>query len=141
MRRSIWVLAGAMALGAACSGVGPLGPGGNGLTLSPSNPILTAIGATTRLDLVIGDGMNLSGDEVTWRSSVPSVASVSADGVVTAMGDGSTTITADLGGPTASTTVTVQATIQNTARISAMDQTDGDQADNVATVSVLVSVN
>jgi uncharacterized protein YjdB len=59
--------------------------------------------ATTR----DGAGSVLSGRTITWSSSAPSVASVSVDGLVSALASGSTTITATSEGQSGSSSVTV----------------------------------
>src|SRR5579859_4246865 len=52
-------------------------------------------------------GNVLSGRTITWSSSTPSVASVSVDGLVNALGSGSATITATSEGQSGSSSVTV----------------------------------
>lgn len=67
----------------------------------PSEIILSKEGETAAL-LV----MNLpEGAEVLWRSADSSIATVDADGTVTAVGSGTTTVTAEVNGNTAETTV------------------------------------
>lgn len=52
-------------------------------------------------------GHTISGLGVTWTSSQPSVATVDANGVVTGVAGGMTTVTATIGGTTASVTIYV----------------------------------
>ena len=126
----------AVALGA-CTGVGPLAPGGAQRSVTTDTSLLEAIGATTQLELELPDGLEPSGLEATWRSSSPSVASVDANGVVTAVGQGSATITAETGGMSASTVITVDAQIVSVARVSS-DQNDTNPANDTATVTIIV---
>jgi uncharacterized protein YjdB len=121
-----------------CVGVGPLDPGGVEVQISPSSLLLTAIGARTRLEFTLGDGVPAA--NVVWRSSAPSVATVDSNGTVTAVADGTTTITAETGGMSASTTVTVSATIVNVVQVHAQ-QGETNTANNVSTVSVTVTAN
>src|SRR5262249_6201706 len=81
------------------------------LTVTPSNVTVT-VGATqqytatgTYSDL---STQNLTG-EVTWSSSNTAAATINPDGVASAGGPGSTTISATLGSTTGSTGLTVQA--------------------------------
>ena len=68
-------------------------------------------GTTTSLTVSLRDaaGRTLTGRTVRFASSTPSVATVSADGVVTGVSAGSTTITATSEGQSASVTLTVTA--------------------------------
>ena len=126
----------ALALGA-CTGVGPLGPGGVELSVRTDTSVLEAIGARTQLELELPDGLEPSGLETVWRSNAPSVASVDANGMVTAVGQGVATITAETGGMSASTVITVDAQIVSVARVSS-DQNDTNPANDTATVTLTV---
>lgn len=139
----VWSLGAALALGAGCTGVGPFEPGSGGeLSLTPANPVLSAIGATRQLQLVLGDVSDIIDDQaVDWTSSAPSVVSVNDSGVVTAVGDGNATITARWNGLSGVTTVTVAATITYTARVTAMDQADANAANNADVALVTVTVD
>lgn len=66
------------------------------VTVSPATPSLTAIGETVTLSATPkdGNGNTLSGSAVTWSSSDETVAQVSTAGLVTALKNGSATITA-----------------------------------------------
>ena len=121
----------------ACTGVGPLAPGGAQLSVTTDTSLLEAIGAQTQLELELPDGLEPSGLQATWRSSAPSVASVDANGLVTAVGQGAATITAETGGMSASTVITVDAQIVSVARVSS-DQTDTNPANDTATVTITV---
>jgi uncharacterized protein YjdB len=132
----------ALGLGAlmstACIGVGPLDPSALEVQITPPNLLLTAIGAQTQLAFTIGDGV--TPPDVAWRSSAPSVATVDSEGTVTAVGDGTATITAESQGMSASTTVTVAATILNVIQVTAQ-QTDTNTGNNVSTVIITVTVD
>lgn len=124
----------------ACSGVGPLDPLGVELRVTAENVVLEAIGARTQLALELPDGMTTVGLDVNWRSSAPGVVSVDGSGRVTALGQGVATISAQAGGLSASTLITVDAEISNTARVQS-DQTDPNPANNTATNTVTVQAN
>ena len=107
----------AAALLTSCGGGGesPTGP-------TPSTPVVASVaiaalppgnqlfvGATATLSAVGRDaaGQVVSGRTVTWSSTTPAVATVSASGVVTALTVGSTGIGATIDGISASTTLSV----------------------------------
>ena len=68
-----------------------------------------SLGETVQLtaSVVDGNGELVSGADVVWSSSDPQVASVSGQGLVTAVGNGSATVTARSGSASASVPVTV----------------------------------
>ncbi|MES2177596.1 MAG: Ig-like domain-containing protein [Gemmatimonadota bacterium] len=74
-------------------------------------PLAATIGLTDTLRMVVtardASGNVLPGVTTTWRTSAPSVASISLPGTVQALSVGYTTITATVEGKTASTTVRV----------------------------------
>jgi len=80
------------------------------VTVSPSSPSIQ-VGATTQLSAVTRDASNsvLTGRVVTWASENAGVASVNANGLVTAVAAGIVTITASSEGKTGSASVTVSA--------------------------------
>ncbi len=83
------------------------------ISVTPSTQTLNATGQTTQL-IATGNysASPLSQDlttSVQWGSSVPSVATVSSSGVVTAVATGAATITANLAGFVGSASVTVSA--------------------------------
>ena len=80
------------------------------VSVTPATPTLTALGRTVPLTAEVRDqaGQILSGATVTWSSSHPSVATVAANGLVTAVGRGIATITAAAGNATGSARVTVE---------------------------------
>ena len=126
--------------GSACTGVGPFEPGGLELRVTAETSLLETIGSQTQLELEFPDGLTTVGLETVWRSSNPSVASVDADGMVTALSQGSATITAEAAGLSASTTITVDADIVGVARVRS-DQTDTNAGNDSATVQVTVQAN
>jgi hypothetical protein len=126
--------------GSACTGVGPFEPGGLELRVTAPTSLLEAIGSQTQLELEFPDGLTTVGLEAVWRSSNPSVVSVDADGMVTALGQGSATITAEAAGLSASTTITVDADVVGVARVRS-DQTDTNVANDSATVRVTVQAD
>ncbi|MDB4917107.1 MAG: hypothetical protein JWM95_4751 [Gemmatimonadetes bacterium] len=78
------------------------------IAVTPALPTVT-VGNTQTMTATPRDsvGATVSGWPVTWSSSAPAVATISAAGVVTAVANGTTTITAAAGGITGTTTITV----------------------------------
>jgi hypothetical protein len=126
--------------GSACTGVGPFEPGGLELRVTAPTSLLEAIGSQTQLELEFPDGLTTVGLEAVWRSSSPSVVSVDADGMVTALAQGSATITAEAAGLSASTTITVDADVVGVARVRS-DQTDTNAGNDSATVRITVQAD
>lgn len=131
------ILAIGLAGSAACTGVSPLAPDGVALQVTADQSELTMIGARTRLRLQLPDGVLPAAGSVAWRSNAPSVAVVDGEGMVTAVGDGVANITAEVGGLSASTTITVAATILSVATVR-LDQEDVNPQNDAATVAVRV---
>lgn len=79
------------------------------ITLTPSALALTAIGGSAQVTAVALDasGNELPEVTVTWWSSATGVASVGAEGIVTAVANGQATITASAGTVTRAAAVTV----------------------------------
>ena len=79
------------------------------VTVSPATTELTVLGATVQLSAEVRDQNNrvMAGATVTWTSSANSVATVDAAGLVTAVGNGTATITASAGDARGTATVTV----------------------------------
>ena len=79
------------------------------LAVTPSTTTLNAIGQTTQLTATVRDANNnpITGASVSWSSSNPSVASVSAAGLVTAHGNGNTEIQVRSGNLSQAITITV----------------------------------
>lgn len=138
------LLAAALLLGPGCSGVGPFEPGTSAgeILVTPINPVLGAIGATQQLDLALGDAADIIDDQtIQWTSSAPGVARVDGAGLVTAVADGTAVITARWNGIQGTTTVTVDATILTTFRVSAAGQADGTPGNNSAAASITVTAD
>ena len=134
------IVSGAALLGAACTGVGPIGPNGVQLQVRAERSLLEAIGQQTQLELEFPDGMTTVGLETSWRSNNPGVVSVDATGMATAEGQGSATITADAGGLSASTTITVDARVVTVATVRA-NETDTNAANDSASVTLMIHAN
>ncbi len=77
--------------------------------VTPSEVTLTFLGQTRTLTVLVLDqsGSRFNGT-VTWASDDPSVATVSDQGVVTAVGSGTTTVRASVGGVSGAATVIVR---------------------------------
>ena len=80
------------------------------VSVTPATASLTALGRTVQLAAEVRDqgGQVLTGVTVTWSSTNASVATVAANGLVTAVGRGIATITAAAGNATGSARVTVE---------------------------------
>ncbi|HEV2750291.1 MAG TPA: Ig-like domain-containing protein, partial [Gemmatimonadales bacterium] len=78
------------------------------VTVSPASASLT-VGATTQLTATLRDALGnvLTGRAVTWTSTTPAVATVSATGLVTGVAAGPALVTATSGGQSGSAAVTV----------------------------------
>ena len=99
----------ALLLLVACGGgTGPVRGTVTSVQLSGGGASIMA-GTTTTFSASARDatGAVVAGATFTWSSSAPTVATVSASGVVTGLAVGTTTITASSGGASAATTVTV----------------------------------
>ena len=83
------------------------------VTVTPPTPNLGAIGATTQLTATAADanGNTVANATFTWTTGNASVATVSATGVVTAVGNGTTDITATSNAVEGSSEVTVTQTV------------------------------
>ena len=80
------------------------------ITIVPETATLTALGLTIRLEAEVydSDGSVIPDAPVSWSSSDPDIATVDADGLVTAISDGIVQITARSEDATASATVIVE---------------------------------
>ena len=83
------------------------------VTVSPATHELTAFGTTVQLTAEVRDqnARVMVGATVTWTSSASSVATVDASGLVTAVGNGTATITASAGSASGSAVVTVMQSV------------------------------
>ena len=79
------------------------------MNVTPATAQLTALGATVQLSANVRDqnGNVMTGVTVTWSTSAAAVATVNASGLVTAAGNGTTTITAMAGSSQGTAQVTV----------------------------------
>ena len=82
------------------------------IAVNPGTATLASLRATTQFSAIAHDqkGRPMAGKVFSWRSSNPSVATVSNAGLVTAVGDGSATISAMAEGVTGSANVMVSRT-------------------------------
>jgi len=82
------------------------------VAVTPANAVLL-IGATTALTATLKDGSNnlLTGRAVTWATSNAAVATVDADGLVTAVTAGTATIAAAAEGKSGTAAITVSAPV------------------------------
>ena len=93
------------------------------VTVTPAAVELNALGATEQLTAEVRDqdGQPMAGAAVTWSSSDASVATVDAQGLVTAAGNGTATITATAGSASGSATVTVRQVVSTVTVLPAAD--------------------
>ncbi len=79
------------------------------VAVMPTAMTLTAAGATARLAVAASDanGRPVTGKVITWTDSLPSVATIGPGGVVTAVANGTTRISATVEGITGSSLVSV----------------------------------
>jgi hypothetical protein len=107
-----WIpVVGLLALGAAaCDQTAVTLPEATSLSVSPEAMSMVE-GETSAVSAHVLDqrGQVLRNADASWSSSQPSVASVTADGTVTARSEGTATLTASYGGQTANVNVTVGA--------------------------------
>jgi uncharacterized protein YjdB len=80
------------------------------VVVSPEAVTLTEIGATTELTATVldADGVEIEGAVVVWTTSDADVAVVDQEGVVTAVGEGTATISAAIGEVSGTAEVTVE---------------------------------
>ena len=108
-----------------CGKESPAGPAGGDaptpvattLTLSASVLSFSSLGATEQLSATVLDqnGATMAGASLAWASSASSVASISPTGLITAVADGTATITATTDGVNGTATVVVdQVSTQST---------------------------
>ncbi len=89
------------------------------ITITPSSHTLEAIGATVQLSATVRDQRNnvMSGQTIIWSSGDEAVATVSATGLVTAVANGMTEITAKSGSLSATAAITVASPVPTTVTI------------------------
>ncbi|HIA73011.1 MAG TPA: hypothetical protein EYN99_01065, partial [Gemmatimonadetes bacterium] len=105
-------------------GTGP-GTGSNSVSISRTSVTLTFLGETIQLTATVRNdkGVPVSG-QVTWSSADPTVATVSSNGLVTAIGNGEATLTATSGSLSATASATVEQVPTGLSIISGNAQTD-----------------
>jgi hypothetical protein len=120
VRRTVLTFAGSFALFGALLLSASCGGGGDGIapptvgsiSITPANSASIAAGGTLQLSVTVLDtnGQPMAGQSVTFSTSAPSIATVSTQGQVSAVGPvGGATITASVGSVRASVAVTVVA--------------------------------
>ncbi|MCY4646870.1 MAG: Ig-like domain-containing protein [Gammaproteobacteria bacterium] len=97
------------------------------LTVTPATAQLMALDETVQLSAEVRDqdGNVMAGAAVSWTSSAPAAATVSASGLVTADANGTATITATAGSASGSATVTVTDNPDRAALVALYQATDG----------------
>ena len=87
------------------------------IAIEPDTASLMALGETVQLTATVLDpnGQPVAGAVVIWTSSAAGVATVSTQGLVTAVKNGTATITARAGGASATSTVTVKQSVGSIA--------------------------
>ena len=87
----------------------PPTPVATSITVAPSSHTLASIGATVQLSATVRDQNNnpMTGQTVTWTSSNTAVATVSGNGLVTAVSNGTSQITARAGNASGTSNITV----------------------------------
>ena len=95
----------------------PPAPVATRVEISPSSATLTSLGQTIQLSARVFDQNNaqMSAAVVTWSSSAAGVATISTQGLVTAVKNGTATITARSGSASATSTVTVKQSVGSIA--------------------------
>ena len=93
------------------------------VAVTPATTQLTALGATVQLTAEVRDqnGQVMAGAAVSWSSSNAAVATVDAQGLVTAAGNGTATITATAGSASGTATVAVRQEVSTVAVSPAAD--------------------
>ena len=91
------------------------------ITVSPATAELVALDATVQMSAEVKDqnGWVMAGATVTWASSATAVATVDASGLVTAVANGTATITATAGSASGSATVTVAQAVSSVTAVPA----------------------
>ena len=87
----------------------PPTPVATSVTVAPSSHTLASIGATVQLSATVRDQNNnpMTGQTVTWSSANTAVATVSGNGLVTAVSNGTSQITAQSGSASGTANITV----------------------------------
>ncbi len=98
------------------------------IDIDPGSVSLTSVDETEQLSATVYDANNdeITGATVTWVSGKTTVATVSTGGLVTAVADGSTSVTARSGSVSASIQVRVSTHSDRAALVAIYNATDGD---------------
>ena len=119
----------ALALGLSCGDApateptAPVSPVPTTVVVTPENVVFTVLQETSRLTAEVRDqqGRVMSGVAVAWSSSNTGLATVNATGLVTAVANGTATITATAGQASSTATVTVAQAVATVAVAPAAD--------------------
>ena len=97
------------------------------VTVSPASATLKTAGATAQFSAKVVDqhGVEMANATVTWASSDPTVATVSASGLAMAVGDGAVTITAAAGDVQGTADVSVLVGLESLALVALYEATGG----------------
>ena len=105
-------------------GTGP-DTGGNSVSISRTSVTLNFLGETTQLTATVRNSKNVPvSGQVTWSSDAPTVATVSSNGLVTAISNGQATLTATSGSLSATASATVQQVPTSLSIVSGNAQSD-----------------
>ena len=87
------------------------------ITISPASATFQSLGETAQLTAEVRDqnGQTMANAAVAWTSSDPSVATVAASGLVTAVANGAATVTATAGSASGTVAVTVDQVVASVA--------------------------
>ena len=115
-RRALFGAAGALVIGIACQGdvVGPP-PSPATVSITPSTATI-GVGVVVQFTASDRSGNRIDGSQIVWRSSDPTIASVSPAGVVAGVTSGTAQVTASVAGTMASAAISVTAAVQSTGR-------------------------
>lgn len=108
------------------------------VTVSPTDAAMASIGETVQMTATAldGDGNTISGATVAWTTSDALVANVDANGVVTATGNGTATITATVDGVAGTSSATVTQVATQVGFVSQPNWTPADSLLNIIQVTI-----
>ena len=103
----------------------PPPPVATSITVTPSSHTLSSIGATVQLAAVVRDQNNnvMTGQMVTWTSANTAVATVSAQGLATAAGNGTAQVTARSGNASGTSSITVSVPVPTSITVTPSSHT------------------
>ena len=110
------------------------------IAISPSSHTLEMAGATVQLSATVRDQRNniMSGQTITWSSGDEAVATVSGDGLVTAVSNGMTEITARSGSLSATAEITVAVPVATSLTIEPAEHTLAAIGDTLQLAAVVL---